>query len=279
VSYNWFTKRSKIQNPSSKKFKTDKKNDQEPITGAFLKQNSVHVLPELVLLPGMDGTGEFFELLIKFLDGKIKTSIVRYPLDQALGYHELLPYVTTSFPKEKPFIVLGESFSGPLAVMAAAGRPANLKAIILVATFVKSPMPQWISRLKRFLRGPLLDMRPRRLIINVGLGRDCPPETSKWIHETLPRLKSEVLAARVEAVLDVNVREELKKTNVPILYIAASGDRVVSRRCLDEIWLCRPDVHIKVIDTGHAVLQCRPEEAGEAIVEFVSAYRSNGVSG
>jgi pimeloyl-[acyl-carrier protein] methyl ester esterase len=235
-----------------------------------LKQDNVNVLPELILLPGMDGTGLFFEPLINSLDGKVKTRTVSYPLDQPLGYTELLPYVTSCFPKEKPFIVLGESFSGPLAVTAAAERPTNLKAIILVATFVKSPLSPWIRSLKRFLRGPLLDMRPRRLLINLGLGRDCPAETRKWIHEKLPRLKREVLAARVEAVLDVNVREALKKTNVPVLYIAASRDWVVPRKCLDAVWICRPDVEIKVLDGPHPILQCRPEDSAAAIIEFCS---------
>jgi pimeloyl-ACP methyl ester carboxylesterase len=235
-----------------------------------LSNQNINNIPELVLLPGMDGTGVFFEPLIKSLDGKVKTRSVSYPLDQSLGYNELLPYVTSCFPKEKPFIILGESFSGPLAVMAASERPANLKAIILVATFVKSPMPQWVSRLKRFLRGPLLDMRPRWLLINLGLGRDCPPETRKWIHEKLPRLKREILATRIEAMLDVNVREALKKTNVPVLYIAASRDWVVPRKCLDAVWICRPDVEIKVLDGPHPILQCRPEDSAAAIIEFCS---------
>ena len=240
-----------------------------------MNQHSTDTIPELVLLPGMDGTGIFFELLIKSLDGKVPTRTVSYPVDQALGYNELLPYVTSCFPDEKPFIVLGESFSGPLAVMAAAEGKPNLKAIILVATFVKSPMPTWVSSLKRFLRGPLLDMRPRKLLINLGLGRDCPAETRKWIHEKLPRFNRKVLAARIEAVLDVNVREELKKTNVPVLYIAASRDWVVPRRCLDAVWLCRPDVEVRVIKGPHPILQCRPEDSAAAIIEFCAGIHGS----
>ncbi|MDT8396584.1 MAG: alpha/beta hydrolase [bacterium] len=226
--------------------------------------------PELVLLPGLDGTGIFFEPFIKALEGRLTTRTVSYPMDQPLGYSELLPYVTSCFPKEKPFIIVGESFSGPLAAMAGAQRPENLMGIVLVATFVKSPMPPWVNRLKRFLRGPLLDLRPRKLIITLGLGRDCPAEVKKWVHEKLPRLERKVLAARLKAVLEVNVREELKRTDVPVLYIAATRDRLVSRKCLDVVWICRPDVQVKIIDGPHPILQCRPEDSAAAIIEFCS---------
>jgi pimeloyl-ACP methyl ester carboxylesterase len=222
----------------------------------------------------MDGTGEFFKLLVNALDNRLKPRIVSYPSDEPIAYEELLELVTSCFPKEKPFFILGESFSGPLAIMAAAKRPLNLKGLILVATFVKSPMPPWVSGLKLLLNSPLVDLRPRRLLINIGLGRNCPPETRKWIHEKLPRLKKEVLASRVEAVLDVNVREELKKTDVPVVYMAASKDWVVPRRCLDAVWICRPDVEVKVIDGPHAILQCRPQESAVVIRGFCNRYLS-----
>ena len=68
--------------------------------------------------------------------------------------------------------------------------------------------------------------------------------------------------------MNVNVREELKNTDVPILYLGGSTDRLVGKGALDAIWLCRPDVQVKILDTGHMVLQERPVEAGEAILEF-----------
>ena len=84
----------------------------------------------------------------------------------------------------------------------------------------------------------------------------------------MPRLGNDVLAARVQAVLDVNVRDELKSCQVPVLYIAGSKDWLVGKKCIDVIWLCRPDVEIKVINGVHMILQTNPKEAAEAILEF-----------
>lgn len=230
--------------------------------------------PYMLLLPGMDGTGELFKPLIGAIGANLDTITISYPFDEALGYEQLLNFVTSRIPKEKPYFLLGESFSGPLAIMAASKYPGNLLGIILVATFVTSPMPAWMDRLKRFARGPILDMRPRPFIIDRLLGKDCPEKTRRWVHETLPRLKREVLAARIEAVLDVNVREELKSCHVPVLYIAGSRDWLIGKKSLDVIWLCRPDVEIEVIEGGHMILQTRPEEAAEVILEFCGRYWS-----
>ena len=120
---------------------------------------------DLILLPGMDGTGVFFERLVEHLGEGIDPVVVSYPENDPLGYEDLKPFVTSRFPNENPFFILGESFSGPLAVMAAAERPKNLKGIILVATFVRNPMPAFTGKLKWILRGPLLRLRPKPSIL------------------------------------------------------------------------------------------------------------------
>ena len=120
----------------------------------------------------------------------------------------------------------------------------------------------------------MLDMRPRPFIIEGLLGKDCPEKTRRWVQDTLPRLKREVLAARIKAVLEVSVREELKNCQVPVLYIAGSRDWLVGKNCLDAVWLCRPDVEIKVLDGVHMILQTNPTEAAEVILEFCNRYWS-----
>jgi pimeloyl-ACP methyl ester carboxylesterase len=216
----------------------------------------------------MPGTGDLFKPLVEELGDHFEIDAVSFPQDEPLGYEQLLTLVTSRIPKEKPYFILGESFSGPLAVMAALKCPENVLGVIFVASFVTSPMPRWINRLKRFARGLILNVRPRSFINDSLMGKDCPENTRRWIHATMPRLGNNVLAARVQAVLDVNVREELKNCNVPVLYIAGSKDWLVGKKCIDVIWLCRPDVEIRVIDGVHMILQTNPEDAATVIKEF-----------
>ena len=43
----------------------------------------------LVLLPGMDGTGDLFAPLLSALSPALRTIVIRYPSDRPLGYAEL----------------------------------------------------------------------------------------------------------------------------------------------------------------------------------------------
>ena len=77
----------------------------------------------LLLLPGMDGTGELFAEFVKLLPSWIEPRVVSYPRDRRLSYDQLLPILESALPSNKPFVILAESFSTPLAVRFAAESP------------------------------------------------------------------------------------------------------------------------------------------------------------
>jgi hypothetical protein len=77
--------------------------------------------PALVLFPGMDGTGLMLEPLLPFLDG-IEPQVVRYPAELT-SYPDCQAFARTRLPRDRPFLLLGESFSGPIALALVAERP------------------------------------------------------------------------------------------------------------------------------------------------------------
>jgi pimeloyl-ACP methyl ester carboxylesterase len=85
----------------------------------------------LVLLPGMDGTGQLFDDLVAALGPGVETVVVSYPPDPALDYAQLEIIARSNLPPYQPFVLLGESFSGPIAVSIAASAPQNLRGLIL----------------------------------------------------------------------------------------------------------------------------------------------------
>src|SRR5688572_2754392 len=110
---------------------------------------------KLILMPGMDGTGELFRPLLAALPKSIEPVVVRYPGHEPLRYSELLPIARAALPVGEPFVLLGESFSGPLALMLAAGAPAGLCGVILCASFAEKPV-RWVPRAFRHLAiGPM----------------------------------------------------------------------------------------------------------------------------
>ena len=109
----------------------------------------------LVLLPGMDGTGELFSEFVAALPPSCATVIVRYPTEESLSYQELEGIVRAACPVSELFILVAESFSTPLAIKYAATHPANLAGMVLCAGFAASPVRGW-RRLLVSLFAPLL---------------------------------------------------------------------------------------------------------------------------
>ena len=88
---------------------------------------------KLVLLPGLDGTGLLFDPLLRILPSHFSSIVISYPPDEPLGYAELVPYVKSRIPANEDFVIVAESFSGPLAVeiasSAAFGGPYTLRNV------------------------------------------------------------------------------------------------------------------------------------------------------
>ena len=93
---------------------------------------------KVVLLPGLDGTGRLFAPLLRALPG-LEPIVVSYPCREVLDVQGLLHVIEGALPTE-PYILVAESFSGPLAVRVAARRPLGLRGLVLVASFVRSPL-------------------------------------------------------------------------------------------------------------------------------------------
>ena len=114
--------------------------------------------PTLVLLPGLNGTAGLFSPLISALPNSINLKIITYPTDQKLTYDQLIPYIQNQLDDiNTPYILMGESFSGPLSIFLAQANPKNTLSLILVGSFITPPhLPIF-----RFLpwQNPLSDLK------------------------------------------------------------------------------------------------------------------------
>src|ERR1700761_1771928 len=106
----------------------------------------------LVLLPGLHGTDRLFQGLRQAFGAAYETLAISYPKDVPLGYEALEAQVREQLPTQ-PFVLFGESFSGPIAIRIAADPPTGLIGLILCATFAKNPYPRlaWAKRFASYL--------------------------------------------------------------------------------------------------------------------------------
>lgn len=224
---------------------------------------------KIVLLPGLDGTGVLFRPFVERLPRDLSPIVVSYPPDRQLGYELLLEIVLRHLPRDEPFVLLGESFSGPLALMAAATCPAGLKAVVLCATFVQNPT--WIrwGGLASFVHPFAFRLYPKFSAAKALLGSYSTPELRKLIAGAIGAVRPEVFSHRVREVLRVQVADKLAACPVPILYLRGSRDLVVPGRNLREIRELLPALQAATLDAPHMVLQCQPAAAAQAVAHFV----------
>lgn len=226
----------------------------------------------LVLLPGMDGTGVFFLDFTAAMPPEFEPLVVKYPNDPKLGYPELEALARAALPRDHSFILLGESFSGPIAISIAASNPPGLRGLILCCTFARSPHPL-LSFATAAIR-PFPAARVPAFIQHRNLfGRFDSPRLRAQLAEVRSLVSPNTLKSRLEAVAHIDVSDELRRVTVPILYLRAQRDRVVSGASGDYIKKIRPDVEVAGLDAPHLLLQTVPREALSIIGNFAAVWK------
>jgi pimeloyl-[acyl-carrier protein] methyl ester esterase len=219
----------------------------------------------IVLLPGMDGIGELLKPLAERLSSTRLASIISYPFDEPLGYDALTRYVAERLPDNR-FVVLGESFSGPIAVEIAATH-SRAVGLILASSFAWYPIPALFAPLVR-----MLDPRwvPAKIVEATLLGPAATPALKARLHQvlllkTLPR---NVLRARVGEVLRVDKRSRLRQVTCPVMCLHGKYDRWIGRGCVDTIVSAQPRCHVVQLEASHMLLETHADAAAAAIGAF-----------
>lgn len=228
--------------------------------------------PVLVLLPGLDGTGDLFAPFIQAINGHIATQIISYPPDKALSYNEFERLVLSQLPTNQNFILLGESFSSAIAIKIAAQGLPQLKALILCVGFAKSPIPS-----ARFLRHalPLFSKIwvPTSVLSYFLFGRFATKDRLEALKRSLGKLNNLAFRSRLALMMTLEVTPSLKKIKVPVLYLQASEDALIKPKSAHLIVENCPQTQVVTFSAPHALLQTVPNEAFESIKKLTVALR------
>jgi pimeloyl-ACP methyl ester carboxylesterase len=225
--------------------------------------------PKAVLLPGLDGSGRLFAPLLAAAPRGFEPAPLSFPADRPLGYDELAALVRPLLPRGR-FVLLAESFSGPLAVRLAAERPRGLAALVLAATFIHRPLDPLLHPVHSLVGARLFGLpMPAAVIRRFMAGPDAPDAVVAEVQRAVAAVRPDVLAHRSAEALRVDARGALAGVEVPILFLAPTRDRLIRRDAHEEVRAVRPDAEIVPIEAPHMVLQRCPHACLAAVEEFL----------
>ena len=216
----------------------------------------------LVLLPGLDGTGELFEPLIAAAGLAVATVPVAYPSDLA-SYEELEPWAQDKLADD--CVILAESFSGPLGARLA--KDPRVRALILCNSFVTPP--RW-SQLRHLARAPMFALPPPAWLVRwLLVGNAAPAALVTKVQQVIRQVPASVLARRLREVLSCDERGALAELAKPILYLRGTSDALVPDRSCQEIRSLCPDAQVADLAGPHLLLQVEPAGCWEAILPLL----------
>jgi pimeloyl-ACP methyl ester carboxylesterase len=222
----------------------------------------------LVLLPGMDGTGDLFAPFVAALGKEFTTHIVRYPRDRIANLEELTNIARSALPTTGPYALLGESFSGPIAIRLAAEQPQQLRALVLCCSFARNPRA-WLAGTASTLLNWRVPMPPVGLISAALMGRFATPSAKEALKAALAGVRTDVLRARMKQVLAVDTRDLLKRVTLPLLYLRAAQDLLVPAQSASEVQGLARQATVTSLPGPHFLLQTQPEAAATAVKAFL----------
>ena len=195
------------------------------------------------------------------------SSIVAYPSDSLLAYPALVEFVGDRLPEGR-FVILGESFSGPIAVEIAARLPDKVAGVILAASFVRRPVAFGNSLARAWLSARL----PRfRAVISAGLfGQFATPERTRILQEALNIVPHQTFAFRIGEIASVDKRRRLSDVQCPLLYMHGRRDVVVRRNAMQTVLNASQTGTAAYVDGPHAFLTTHVAESVAAVEAFVA---------
>jgi len=219
-----------------------------------------------VLLPGFDGTGLLFEPFLRTLRPEDDPTVVRYPSDRCCSADELVEIVLSSVPSE-PYLLIAESFSGPIALRAASLHPPE--ALVLCASFATCPYPRTVAVLTT-LGTALFRYPPPRPLVRRYLMSGASDEVLSLFYRALRAVSPDVLANRLTVLLEFGGGWLPPGAPAPMLYLQARRDHLISPRQMRFVQRQYPALRIQTIDSPHFMLQAEPQAALQAILAFLA---------
>lgn len=175
-----------------------------------------------------------------------------------------------ALPATQDYVLLGESFSGPLALAIAAQPAPQLRGMVLSTTFARSPWRALRAAQAALYRAPVRFL-PMPVLSWWLLGRWSTPALRAALGAALAQVDADVLRTRAAAVLGVDCSVQSARIALPSLCLHARHDRLLPGYCQRHLSRLLPAQTVRWLDGPHLLLQTRPRQAAAEVAMFLQS--------
>lgn len=218
----------------------------------------------LVLLPGLNGSGTLFAPLLEHLSPALEVQTLSLPTQGKQDYQTLADCLKHQLG-DRPFVLLGESFSGPLAYRLARKNPPGLQGVIFAASFLSQPHP--LLALAKYLPLPKALLKHNSLVRLFCLDQSSNAALVELLQQEIEALPATLLRARLASLNDL--RAPAGCISLPALHLLPSRDRLVTRRAATNLQKHCSQLQRVTIDGPHFLLQSQPQACARAVERFI----------
>ncbi|MDO3388228.1 alpha/beta hydrolase [Gilvimarinus sp. SDUM040013] len=221
----------------------------------------------LVLLPGMDGTGDLFAPLLAELPQKYCTEVVSLNSLSAESYDGQVRLLVEKLWNNEPKVLVAESYSGPLALQLCQQLPNCVTAVIFIASFTGPPSPY--SKHSHKIPLGLMSSGPvSRVVLNyLGFDRKATQDQLSRVFQSVEKTGMPKMRQRlrnISRLTNLNV-----SVNVPALYIRPKNDRFVSLDTVRQVATTFSSTEVVELQRGHFIGQHSAKECAGQIDRFL----------
>lgn len=235
----------------------------------------------LVLVPGMDGTGQLFYRQVPLLARSFRVATYALRNDassMATLVDDLERVIAVVAPQTRRAIVVGESFGGALAMSFALARPDQVERLVVLNSFPYFA-PQFRLRLARYGLGLIpwgaMSLIRRATAFRLHSGHTHRDEIRRFMQLTAAASRQGYIN-RLQLLMSYDVRDRLHQLQSPTLFLAADQDHLVPSVAQARLMAaCVPNATLRVLEGHGHICLIAPDLD---LAQILSSWRTTPVT-
>ncbi len=230
--------------------------------------------PSLLFIHGAGGDADIWENQAAYFKGKYLAYRLELPghgLSSGSGEEEIPAYaewvrgiLEDGLPPH-PWVLVGHSMGGAVALQLALDHPYSLKGMVLVGTGAKLGVLPVILK--------LLENDPEAFFKTIDLAAFCsstPAEIREMSSRSIRRCPPQVTLKDFRACNRFDLRSRLKEIDIPALIVSGEKDRLTPLKYSEFLHQnLRSSRLVMIPDSGHMVMAEKPDLFNESLKAFL----------